>query len=52
MNLFKFISDDGEEFITAKNKKDAIEEYCRENGVTKDWVKKNCDIINLGREDN
>lgn len=52
MSLFKFIDEDGEEaFISAKNKKDAVTEYCKEYGVTKDWVKNNCHVINLGNED-
>lgn len=52
MCLFKFITEDGEEaFISAKNKKDAVIEYCKEYGETKDWVKNNCRVINLGEED-
>ena len=47
---FKFIMDCGSIiYICAESRKAAIEEFCKERGVSKDFVKEHCVVKNLGR---
>ena len=49
--LYKLIFDTGKVFcISAKSKKRAIEKYCEEYGVSKEWVDNHCRVINMGRD--
>lgn len=50
-NLYKFIFDTGKVFfVPAKTKKQAIDKYCQEYEVSKEWVKDHCRVVNLGAE--
>ena len=47
---FKLVFDNGKIFhFTAKSRTKAIEKYCVEYGVSEEWVKNHCRIVNLGR---
>ena len=47
---FKLVFDTGKIFyIRAKSRGKAIEKYCRETGVCKEWVDDHCIVKNLGR---
>ena len=37
--------------IVAKSRGKAIETYCRETGVSREWMAEHCRIINCGRAD-
>ena len=48
-SLYKMIFDNGKIFhIRAKCRTKAIEQYCEEYGISEEWVKKHCRIVNLG----
>ena len=47
--MFKLVFDNGKIFhISAKSRTKAIEMYCDEYGVCKEWVREHCRIVNLG----
>lgn len=47
--MYKLIFDNGKIFhISAKTRTKAIEVYCAEYGVSKEWVKQHCRIVKLG----
>lgn len=49
--LYKLISDTGKVFfISAKTRKRAINKFCEEYGVSKEWVDNHCRVLNMGRE--
>lgn len=48
--IFKLVFDNGKIFYyLAKNRARAIEMYCQEFGVCRDWVDKHCLIKNQGQ---
>ena len=48
-SLYKMIFDNGKIFhIRAKTRTKAIEQYCEEYGISEEWVKAHCKIVNLG----
>ena len=49
--LYKFVFDTGKLFfISARTKKSAINKYCEEYGVSKEWVDNHCRVLNMGAE--
>ena len=47
---YKFIVDNGCIFyVCADSRKDAVEEFCKDHGVGKDFVKEHCIVKNMGR---
>ena len=46
---FKFVADNGTiEYFEARNRKNAIEQYCEKHGCPTEFVKQHCLIKNLG----
>ena len=37
--------------IVAASRRKAIEAYCKETGVSREWMAEHCKIINCGRDD-
>lgn len=53
MSDFKFIMDSGEiTYICAESRKAAIEYFCKERKVPKDFVNAHCIVKNMGRVKN
>lgn len=49
MSDFKFILDSGLIiYICAENRKAAVKEFCKDHGVTEDYVKQHCVVKNMG----
>lgn len=47
---YKFVVDNGRIFyICANSRKEAVEEFCKEHGCDKEFVKEHCVVKNLGR---
>lgn len=47
---FKFILDNGRiVYVCAKSRKEAVEEFCKEHGCSKDFVKEHCVVKGMGR---
>lgn len=47
---YKFVVDSGRiAYICAESRKEAVEEFCKEYGVSKDFVKEHCIVKSLGR---
>lgn len=47
--VYRLIFDNGKIVnITAKCRANAIAHYCTEHGVSSEWVKSHCKIVNLG----
>lgn len=50
MSDFKFIVDNGLIiYVCAENRKTAVREFCKDHGVTEDYVKQHCIVKNMGR---
>ena len=48
-SVYKMIFDNGKIFhIRAKTRTKAIEQYCKEYGISEEWVKEHCRIVNQG----
>lgn len=48
-SVYKMIFDNGKIFyIRAKSRTKAIEQYCKEYGISEEWVKEHCRIVNQG----
>ena len=48
--IYKLVLDNGKIFhIRAKSRTKAIEQYCIDYGVSKEWVKAHSRTVNLGR---
>ena len=49
-SVYKMIFDNGKIFYyRVKTRKRAIERYCMEYGISEEWVKEHCRIVNQGR---
>lgn len=49
-SVFKLVFDTGEIFyITANTRAAAIDQYCNDSSVSKQWVKAHCRIVNMGK---
>lgn len=47
---YKFVVDSGHiTYICADSRKEAVEEFCKEHGCDKDFVKEHCVVKNMGR---
>ena len=47
---YKFVVDSGRiTYICAESRKEAVEEFCKEHGCDKDFVKEHCVVKNMGR---
>jgi len=50
---FKFVMDNGRiTYVRAENRKAAIELFCKEQGISKEFAKEHCKIKNMGRVNN
>lgn len=48
-NIYKLIFDSGEnKLIIAYTRGEAIEKYCKETGMKKEWLDSHCIVKNLG----
>ena len=49
MNMYYMVLDSGYfYYIQAENRKEAINKFCAEHGISADFVKEHCAVKNLG----
>ena len=49
--LYKILFDTGKVFfVVATTRKIAINKFCEEHGVSKEWVDNHCRVLNMGCE--
>ncbi len=48
-SIYKLIFDTGKVvYITANGRKTAIDIYCRQHGVSREWCEDHCKVVNMG----